>query len=431
MQNQQNQPQGQQAQQPQGPPVQQQNVNQANNWDFWPEVLPAISQQVIQEEEEAVDLQQPALLQDLNVVPELEDLAEVIIHPPQAAVPQAQINDLDWGNLDVEIEMEIVQPVPQQQLVPVQPEDPPQLPAFNMGNQNNFLSHEIPEDALMNDAELAGPEPHLWGMPEDVNDLQVGMVKIVEVTPPIMQQFSKSSVPFPWEKPPPKINGAFSVEVPQEWAAFLFALLQNPSHFVWAKQFIMSSSISALSPGGPTVLIEIPKKLPNNAQLACCKLSERSPISSEEMDYLADDSPSQTDHLSPDSLSSPKSQEKSEKSGKAGNISPKEHLVDSDRRRSNRLKIRNKGFKQSPCGKANCVGCSSKPPTLSNSIIRNLGKELCQIDPELLSDEILLKKKEAGVVEAKKKAGKGSKTMKKKEEIKDKNGGKKDKKNED
>lgn len=87
-------------------------MNQANNWDFWPEVLPAIGEQVIHEEKEVVDQQQPALLQDLNIMPEPEDLAEVIIHPPQAAVPNAQINDLDWGNLNAKIEMEIMQPVP-------------------------------------------------------------------------------------------------------------------------------------------------------------------------------------------------------------------------------------------------------------------------------------------------------------------------------
>jgi hypothetical protein len=38
------------------------------------------------------------------------------------------------------------------------------------------------------------------------------------------------------------------------------------------------------------------------------------------------------------------------------------------------------------------LGCCSKPPILSTSVIRNLGKELAQIDPDLLTDESLLKK---------------------------------------
>lgn len=193
---------------------------------------------------------------------------------------------------------------------------------------------------------------------------RVGMVRIVEDIPPTMQQFSKSSVTSPWKKPLPKKNGSFLIEVPQQWAAFLFALLQSPSHFVWAKEFIQSNSASALSPGGPTAFIEISKKLPDNDQLACCKLCVWSPISNEEEDYLVDDSLGQTEQHHSDCSTPNKSQ------GKL-------HLVDSKLRRSNRLKVRNKGFKQSSCGKSNRLGCSSKPPTLSNSIIRNLGKELC------------------------------------------------------
>jgi hypothetical protein len=87
----------------------------------------------------------------------------------------------------------------------------------------------------------------------------------------------------------------------------------------------------------------------------------------------------------------------------------KECLIDSDVRRRNRLKIRNKGFKQSAYGKSNCLGCSNKPPTITNSVIRDLGKELCQIDPD---DDNLMKEREVGTVGAKKKDVKTPKSKK-------------------
>lgn len=64
------------------------------------------------------------------------------------------------------------------------------------------------------------------------------------------------------------------------------------------------------------------------------------------------------------------------------------------------------------------LGCFSKPPILSTSVIRNLGKELAQIDPDLLTDESLLKK-EIAPIGSKKSNEKKSKSKKKKDDKKD------------
>jgi hypothetical protein len=94
-------------------------------------------------------------------------------------------------------------------------------------------------------------------------------------------------------------------------------------------------------------------------------------------------------------------------------------LVETDVRRSSRLKVRNKGFKSTVCTKANCVACSSKPPTLSTSAVRNLGKELAQIDPDLLTDDSLMKKKETTPIGIKKNNDRKNKNKKKDEDKKD------------
>ena len=52
---------------------------------------------------------------------------------------------------------------------------------------------------------------------------------------------------------------------------------------------------------------------------------------------------------------------------------------------------------------------------MSTSVIRNLGAKLAQIDRNLLTDEVLLKKIEADLVGQKKKEAKGKKDKKKKD----------------
>jgi hypothetical protein len=72
-----------------------------------------------------------------------------------------------------------------------------------------------------------------------------------------------------------------------------------------------------------------------------------------------------------------------------GKAKPKAPLSEDDVRRSLRLKKINNGFKSSCCKEKNCLGCSTKPPTISTKVIRNLGASFCGIDPqELLSPKL-------------------------------------------
>lgn len=68
-------------------------------------------------------------------------------------------------------------------------------------------------------------------------------------------------------------------------------------------------------------------------------------------------------------------------------------LSDEDLRRSRRTANHNKGFKGSGCKDKNCIGCSVKPPFLSQSVIRNLGETFCKIESSKLSVAALNKKK--------------------------------------
>jgi hypothetical protein len=60
-------------------------------------------------------------------------------------------------------------------------------------------------------------------------------------------------------------------------------------------------------------------------------------------------------------------------------------------RRSLRQKALHKGYKNSPCSNKNYLGCSLDPPSLSPSVIKNLGATFCNIDPDKLAVEKLSK----------------------------------------
>jgi hypothetical protein len=67
-------------------------------------------------------------------------------------------------------------------------------------------------------------------------------------------------------------------------------------------------------------------------------------------------------------------------------------LVSTKVKRSERIKETQKGFKYSQCKGKSCICCNTEPPTLSNKVMRWLGKELCKIPSKALTDEELRKK---------------------------------------
>lgn len=79
-------------------------------------------------------------------------------------------------------------------------------------------------------------------------------------------------------------------------------------------------------------------------------------------------------------------------------------VVESEIRRSPRLKTVYNGSKPSVCSDRRCLACSPSPPTLSTKLIRNLGVQFCEMNPELLEDAVLKKGKKNQLVSKKKKA---------------------------
>jgi hypothetical protein len=67
-------------------------------------------------------------------------------------------------------------------------------------------------------------------------------------------------------------------------------------------------------------------------------------------------------------------------------------IVDTEVRRSERLKGKHQGYKSNSCLGRVCFCRNIEAPTLSTKVIRNLGKDFCHIPGEKLNEEMLKKK---------------------------------------
>lgn len=82
-------------------------------------------------------------------------------------------------------------------------------------------------------------------------------------------------------------------------------------------------------------------------------------------------------------------------------------MVESEVRRSSRVKEKSNGFKLSGCKLTNCLGCKIQPPTLYVDALQVIGTKLCQMSDEGVAKATLNKKNKPKPI-AKKGKGNGS-----------------------
>jgi hypothetical protein len=162
----------------------------------------------------------------------------------------------------------------------------------------------------------------------------------------------------------PAGNLELTVQIPKKWAPFFMTNLLHKDSFSWSKSFLSSDIPSALlEPESETHPLAIPKKCPDGKFLES---------------VLTDES---TGNVSATSDST--------------SFSSKPTVVESDLRRSKRLRDARAGFRQGSYQKKNCLMCQHKfegPPSLSAKAIRSLGERFCNLSEVDLSDKALKKK---------------------------------------
>ncbi|CAN6336653.1 unnamed protein product [Urochloa humidicola] len=201
--------------------------------------------------------------------------------------------------------------------------------------------------------------------------------------------------------------GEPKVSVSQPWADFFTAMMLNPGNFMWAKNFLSSSAWDCLNDKGqPSVLFKLPEKCPADLNSACInevpfsktdgRSMEEDSVSGKGKEIVQDSEPlspctppeDRGVHISPSTGPWSRALLEQALQGKKQQV-----VVDTDLRRSDRQRRQFKGFKHSNCLDKDCLGCNSKPPTISPSLIKNLGASFCKVDQAKLTIDALAKKK--------------------------------------
>jgi hypothetical protein len=212
---------------------------------------------------------------------------------------------------------------------------------------------------------------------------------------------------------------------------FFTMMLASPTAYKWASDFLGSTTLSHLddqsTSTSATIPFYLPQSQPQTDLLLCSKNLPSSEKSLEHHTLIktlsSSSSPEQLSPCSAVDMTSPTTPPKKlrEKIAKTSGPWSKSLLTlvakgkdpaditEPKARRRLRQKQIHKGYKASPYSNRNCLGCSMDPPTLSHSIIKNLGATVCKIDPTKLSLKELSMVKKPSSPGGKKQSGTSSK----------------------
>jgi hypothetical protein len=193
--------------------------------------------------------------------------------------------------------------------------------------------------------------------------------------------------------------GASSVKVPRVWADFFTALLLNPSSYEWAKKLLQSKAWEFFQATScESVPFCFPPARLTDKNLFCHTHASVGNASSSEQMQSPEGTSSQTlfsvtppDKIKEKVVTTPGPWSQQLLDLAAQNKISDQALCPANRR-SARKKDQLKGYKRSACASKNCLGCDVIPPTISPSIIKNLGASFCKVDADKLTVEALGKK---------------------------------------
>lgn len=309
-------------------------------------------------------------------------VVDPVFHGPQPQEMFQELNDLlnqvnenEEDGLDAQIDLLEAE---------VGNNDPPavevDIPVLN-GPMENFLPLEIQEDDLMNEDEIQEQlgEEAAQANQAGAQNLHVGFVLInnepfLPMTTKKPSLFDFDNPSRPWAKffAPKQTKSIPQFLIPKDWANFFTSLLMSPLHFNCARELMQSKALLSCISDEQTVGFSLPKK--------CLVVSFPTCLVDPVLEDTAVDSsetPPLDEHEVPINAKEAK----------------KLVLVETEVRRSPRIKSIKKGFKDPVCQDRKCLGCNTHPPTLSAKTIRKLASTLCDLEAPLVSDEALNSKK--------------------------------------
>jgi len=279
---------------------------------------------------------------------------------------------------------------------------PPPVPVIpevvipNVQNPQNFLVEEVSLEDLIPFEELnqQAPPPA-----QDLGNIQLGFVQTFVPPVDLMQLPVSVDSKSPcaaalrcWAKYFSAVVRTLPiVPIPTQWVDFLTLMMLKPRTFEWAQQIQSSpawSVIAKLSEGN-LFPFTLPSTVPT-VTISDFSCTDPPAITCPDLDDDNDGDPKAPTSVAvetptPPSIPIPAAPSKA-KRGKKPIIS------DASVRRSARVHAKTKGYKNNQCNYRNCIGCSIDPPTLSVSVVRDLGKSFCNLDPYSMTEEALNKR---------------------------------------
>jgi hypothetical protein len=184
---------------------------------------------------------------------------------------------------------------------------------------------------------------------------------------------------------------SLTVRIPANWIPFFTALVGSAETFSWAKQFVVSGAPALLEDSFGNLSLPLPKSfraaLPaDNTMDHVLTVANSIPLENGGTEGKTGKAPLETEDSLP-----------ARKKRASKRLTP---IVDTEVRRSNRVKELHQGFKSADGSHKKCAHCH--PPTLSSKMIKNLGMQFCSMKEEDLEDDKLNKGGSKGPVAKKK-----------------------------
>ena len=173
----------------------------------------------------------------------------------------------------------------------------------------------------------------------------------------------------------------FKIEIPVSWFNFIIHLLLTPDKFGWTMHLLKSDVwkfLTANCEHEDTLLFHIPDGCATSQAPACKDFilglgKENEGISPAAHSSTGASSPLQ--QVFPNKVL-PLGEAISRKRRE------KEPMVETEVRRSDRIKKDNNGYRRKSCATQSCLPCNTIPPIIHNSVVKKLSKSFCKVAEE-------------------------------------------------
>lgn len=187
-----------------------------------------------------------------------------------------------------------------------------------------------------------------------------------------------------------KDDSTFKISIPVSWFNFIIHLLLTPDKFGWTLHLLKSSLwqlLTAICGSEEFIDFHIPETCSVTQAPSCKMASPKDNEKENQGDNPALPSPTVVggplQQVSPNKVFLPTL-------GEAGTRKRRDKgpLIETEVRRSGRIRFENNGFKRNSCSGNICLPCNAIPPITHNKVVKNLTKSFCKVAEDELQEKL-------------------------------------------